>query len=143
VEAGELNPASREVPGEKVDGMGLFRFGISRNIPQVTVVCPQGTRRAGYALLSSEPLSGLPAQGPHALSAAVPNGCKVMKNLGTSAKTSHLWERPAEPRPFQLQPRDIEILYEVLRHRFLQPGHVHALFGGSAANLAVRLRLLW
>jgi hypothetical protein len=66
-----------------------------------------------------------------------------MKHLGTSAKTWQLWERPAEPRPFQLQPRDIEILYEVLRHRFLQPRHVHALFGGSAANLAVRLRLLW
>src|SRR5713101_2474451 len=66
-----------------------------------------------------------------------------MKSLGTTPRTWQLWERPAEPRPFQLQRRDIEILYEVFRHRFLQPRHVHALFGGSAANLAVRLRLLW
>ena len=66
-----------------------------------------------------------------------------MRSLGTTPRTWQLWERPAEPRPFQLQRRDIEILYQFFRHRFLQPRHVHALLGGSEANLAVRLRLLW
>jgi hypothetical protein len=66
-----------------------------------------------------------------------------MKSLGVTPRTWQLWERPAEPRPFQLQRRDIEILYQVFRHRFLQPRHVHVLLGGSEANLAVRLRLLW
>ncbi len=65
------------------------------------------------------------------------------RNQSVPSRNWELWRRPEKPRPFQLQARDIEILYQVFRHRFLQVRHVHALLGGSAANLAVRLRLLW
>jgi hypothetical protein len=55
-----------------------------------------------------------------------------------------MWERPPEPPSFRLQPRDLEILELVFRHRFLQPAHVHALFpDGSPANLNRRLKLLF
>lgn len=62
---------------------------------------------------------------------------------GKLSRTWQLWERPVYARPFQLSPRDIEIIHAVFRHRFLRPTHIHTLLGGSAANLALRMRLLW
>jgi hypothetical protein len=54
-----------------------------------------------------------------------------------------LFERRAAPPPFRLQPRDLDIIRHVFRHRFLRPQHIHTLLGGSAANLNRRYRLLW
>lgn len=67
-----------------------------------------------------------------------------MEEISTRVRGWQIWERPATPRSFQLQPRDIKIIAAVFRHRFLQPAHVHALFpDGSPANLNRRLALLW
>lgn len=59
---------------------------------------------------------------------------------GTSSK---LWDRADNPTPFQMQERDIQIVREVFRHRFLTVPHVHALLGGSKDRLGLRCRLLW
>src|SRR5262245_33430978 len=54
-----------------------------------------------------------------------------------------LYERKGTPTPFRIQARDLEIVRQVFRHRFLRPAHIQLLLGGSAANLARRCRLLW
>ncbi len=54
-----------------------------------------------------------------------------------------LFERSKSPRGFRLQPRDVQIVREVFRHRFLRPVHIQLLLGGSPANLARRCKLLW
>ena len=58
-------------------------------------------------------------------------------------KVRSLWERPDTPLPYRMQPRDILILEEIFRHRFLTVSHIYALLGGSEANLAMRCRVLW
>ena len=58
-------------------------------------------------------------------------------------RTWQLWERPSTPPPFQLQERDRRIIEAVFKHRFLTVAHLHALLGGSEANLSRRCRLLW
>lgn len=58
-------------------------------------------------------------------------------------RTWQLWERSGELPPFQMQERDIAIIREVFRHRYLTVSHVYALLGGSRERLALRCRLLW
>jgi len=68
------------------------------------------------------------------------------ERLPQEKKTSRTWrlfERSETLPPFQVQRRDLEILRHVFRHRFLRPVHIHALLGGSAANLNRRLKLLF
>lgn len=65
------------------------------------------------------------------------------KETQPEPRTWQIWERPMNPRPFQLTERDIEIIRLVFLHRFLQPVHIHALLGGSRVNLERRCRLLW
>lgn len=57
--------------------------------------------------------------------------------------TSKLWERSDNPPAFQMQERDIAIVREVFRNRFLTVPHIHALLGGSKDRLGLRCRLLW
>jgi hypothetical protein len=47
------------------------------------------------------------------------------------------------PRPLQLQERDIEILDLCYQHRFLSSDQIYALVGGSPHRLKQRLQLLW
>lgn len=58
-------------------------------------------------------------------------------------KAWSLWERPDTPPAYRMQPRDIQILEAVFRHRFLTVSHIYALLGGSESKLSVRCRLLW
>lgn len=59
------------------------------------------------------------------------------------SRTWQLWERPATPRPFRIQPRDVDILRLVYRYRFLRPQHVQAALGGSLKKIRNRMFLLW
>ena len=61
----------------------------------------------------------------------------------TKRRTWHLWERSSKLPAFEFQKRDEQIVEIVFRHRFVQKRHIHALLGGSKANLAHRCRLLW
>src|SRR5262245_42647753 len=58
-------------------------------------------------------------------------------------RSVRLFERSAEPPGFRIQPRDLEILRHVFRHRYLRPAHLFALYGGHEGRIAGRLRLLW
>lgn len=60
-----------------------------------------------------------------------------------SPRTWKLWERPATPPPLQLQPRDVHILEQVVRYRYLKPSYLAVLLGSSEAKIARRCRLLW
>lgn len=67
-----------------------------------------------------------------------------MQDTPTQPRTWQVWERAQAPGAFRIQPRDVQILAAVFRHRFLQPAHVHAIFpDGSPANLNRRLKLLY
>lgn len=46
-------------------------------------------------------------------------------------------------RPIQLTDRDVEIIRQVARHRFLRSTHISALVGGSEQNLSRRLQRLY
>jgi hypothetical protein len=59
------------------------------------------------------------------------------------SRTWQIWERTDNPPPFQMQERDISIIQEVFRHRYLTVSHIYALFGGSRERLGLRCRLLW
>lgn len=58
-------------------------------------------------------------------------------------RTWKLWERSPNPPPFHIQARDVRVLEEVFRHRYLQPAHLALLLQGSADHLARRCRVLW
>jgi len=58
-------------------------------------------------------------------------------------RTWKLWERPEKPQPINIQPRDAAIMLAVARHHFIQPHHLHALFGDPLHKLALRTRKLW
>src|SRR5262247_3764196 len=58
-------------------------------------------------------------------------------------RSVRLFERSTEPPGFRIQPRDLEILRHVFRHRYLRPAHLFALYGGHEGRIARRLRLLW
>lgn len=58
-------------------------------------------------------------------------------------KAWSLWERSDSPPAYRMQPRDIQIIEAVFRHRFLTVSHIYALLGGSESKLAVRCRFLW
>jgi hypothetical protein len=66
-----------------------------------------------------------------------------METTTPSPRTWKLWERPANPPAMQLQPRDLEILEAVLRHRFMKPSFLAPLLGSSEPKIARRCRLLW
>ena len=54
------------------------------------------------------------------------------------------WDRPTIPTRIVLQPRDLEILRVVFRHRFVRPEHVQVLLGAeSLATIKRRMRQLW
>lgn len=53
------------------------------------------------------------------------------------------YQRREEPPPFQLTSRDLRILADVARHRFLSSEHLTALDGGSRQNLLRCLRVLF
>src|SRR5437899_5039321 len=58
-------------------------------------------------------------------------------------RTWRLWERPATPRPFQLTERDVALVREIFRHRFMRPAQLRAFLGGSHRKIANRLTVLW
>lgn len=58
-------------------------------------------------------------------------------------KTWKLREPPRNPTKIRIQPRDFEILYEILRHGFIQVRHVSALLGDSYEAIRKRMRLLF
>ncbi len=63
---------------------------------------------------------------------------------GKSQRTWSLWERPEHLPPLQIQRRDIDILYQTFRHRFVTVPHLRVLLGGSPGDrLDKRCRLLW
>src|SRR6266849_5622122 len=68
-----------------------------------------------------------------------------MSDTPTSVRprTWKLWERPAVSRRFQITGRDVEIVRQVYRHRFLRPDQIHALLGGSPGKIGRRLHRLW
>lgn len=51
--------------------------------------------------------------------------------------------RSGDPPPFQLTPRDLDILRAVARYRFLHSGHIRRLIAGSERNLTNRLKGLF
>lgn len=51
--------------------------------------------------------------------------------------------RSGDPPPFQLTPRDLDILRAIARYRFLNSGHIRRLIEGSERNLAHRLKGLF
>ena len=51
--------------------------------------------------------------------------------------------RSGNPPPFQMIPRDLDILRAVARYRFLNTGHIRRLIEGSERNLANRLKGLF
>src|SRR5262245_38930874 len=61
----------------------------------------------------------------------------------TTPRTWQLWERPTTAPRYRLQPRDLEIVRTVFRHRFATPALVHAFLGGSAEKIGRRMRHLW
>ena len=52
-------------------------------------------------------------------------------------------KRSGNPPPFQITPRDLEILRAVARYRFLHSGHIRRLIPGSHKNLTNRLKGLF
>jgi len=71
------------------------------------------------------------------------NTTTTITAVRSTPRSWKLWERREEPPAFQLQERDITIIREVFRHRFLTVSHVYALLGGSKERLALRCRMLW
>jgi hypothetical protein len=54
-----------------------------------------------------------------------------------------LFERPEEPRPFRLTPRDLSLLANLARLRLASGEQLAALDGGSAQNVSRSLLALW
>jgi len=51
--------------------------------------------------------------------------------------------RRVEAEPFRIQPRDLETLRQVYKHRFLRSSHIAALDGGSEQHVRRRLKHLY
>lgn len=51
--------------------------------------------------------------------------------------------RSGDPPPFQMTPRDLDILRAVARFRFLDSGQITRLLPGSAKNMRARLKLMF
>lgn len=51
--------------------------------------------------------------------------------------------RSGNPLPFQLTPRDLDILRSLARFRFLNSGQITTLMPGSAKNMRARLKLMF
>jgi DNA-binding transcriptional ArsR family regulator len=54
-----------------------------------------------------------------------------------------LFERPEEPRPFRITPRDLALLSNLARLRLASIGQLAALDGGSGQNVSRSLLVLW
>lgn len=54
-----------------------------------------------------------------------------------------LFERPAEPRPFRITPRDLSLLANLARLRLASGEQLAALDGGSGQNVSRSLLALW
>lgn len=71
----------------------------------------------------------------------------IMGNMQSGAIKSKTYrprrKRSGNPPPFQLTPRDIEIIAHVARYRFLNSDHIRRLAGGSSKNLTSRLKALF
>lgn len=71
------------------------------------------------------------------------NLISVMKQQANRPRTWELWERSKDPKPMRLQERDIQIIREVFRHRYLTVSHIYTLLGGSQDGLGKRCKLLF
>jgi hypothetical protein len=65
-----------------------------------------------------------------------------MSEVATTSRAKR-FERRQAPAPFQLTERDLKILSQVARHRFLSSQHLAKLDGGSGQNLLRCLRILF
>ena len=54
-----------------------------------------------------------------------------------------LFERPEEPRPFRITPRDLSLLANLARLRLASGEQLAALDGGSEQNVSRSLLALW
>ena len=66
-----------------------------------------------------------------------------MEVSATARPRGKRFHRSEAPRPMQLTARDLALLAQVARHRFLSSAHLSALDGGSPQNVLRSLRLLF
>lgn len=67
----------------------------------------------------------------------------MIKNMDNKNNEKKPRFKRVAPRPFQLQERDIEVIKEVYKHRFLTSEHIRALISGSGQVILRRLQLLY
>ena len=53
------------------------------------------------------------------------------------------FERPEEPQPMRITPRDVALLQNIARLRLVSTAQLAALDGGSAQNVSRALLALW
>src|ERR1700722_13798839 len=63
--------------------------------------------------------------------------------METTATRARRFQRAEDASERRITERDVHILYNVRRHRFLNTEHLVALDGGNPANIKARLRVLY